>query len=55
MATKYKQEAWSLDVLFPSLDSPKIDRALEDFEKQIQAFEAYRSELKEDRLILDHL
>jgi oligoendopeptidase F len=48
MTTTYQQETWSLAELFPSLDSPKIDQALDDFEKQIQAFEAYRSELSED-------
>ena len=48
MTTKYQQEAWSLEELFPSLDSPEIDKALEKFEKQIQAFESYRSELTED-------
>jgi oligoendopeptidase F len=60
MTTNYQQEAWSLDELFPSLDSPKIDQALEDFEGQVQAFEAYRPALKEDieletlLKILDH-
>ena len=48
MTTNYQQEAWSLEELFPSLDSPKIDQALEDLEKHNQAFEAYRPELTKD-------
>ena len=60
MTTNYQQEAWSLDELFPSLDSPKIDQALENFEELVQSFEAYRSELKTEieletlLKILDH-
>jgi oligoendopeptidase F len=48
MSTNYQQEAWSLQDLFPGLDSPELKEAMENLEAHVQAFEAYRSELSND-------
>ncbi|OGO17890.1 MAG: oligoendopeptidase F [Chloroflexi bacterium RBG_16_48_8] len=48
MPTNYQQEAWSLDDLFPGLDSPEVNQAFEDLENHVRTFEAYRSKLSND-------
>jgi len=45
---KYAQERWSLEDLFPGLDSPEFEQARQDLEEQIKRFEAIRGELAED-------
>jgi oligoendopeptidase F len=42
---EYKQEPWRLDDLFSGFDTPKMQRAIEELEKQLQAFEAFRTKL----------
>jgi oligoendopeptidase F len=44
----YSQERWSLEDLFPGLDSPEFKRAHEQLEQKLKAFEAIREELGED-------
>ncbi len=44
-SNQYQQEAWSLDDLFPGFDTPEIQQAIENIDKQLQSFEAYRSQL----------
>ena len=46
---EYKQEPWSLDDLFPGFDTPKMQRALESLEEQLQAFEAFRTKLSAEQ------
>jgi oligoendopeptidase F len=48
MTSHYKQEAWSLEELFSSLDSPQVDQALQEMEEQVQVLEAYRPKLSPD-------
>lgn len=48
MSTNYQQEAWSLQDLFPGLDSPELKQAIENLEAHFQAFEAYRARLSND-------
>jgi oligoendopeptidase F len=46
--TEYKQEPWRLDDLFPGFDTPKMQRAIEDLEGHLQAFEAFRTKLSDE-------
>ncbi|MFZ0546437.1 MAG: M3 family oligoendopeptidase [Candidatus Promineifilaceae bacterium] len=46
--SRYKQEAWQLDDLFPGLDSPELKAAFQEIENKVQRFEAYRGELSAD-------
>jgi oligoendopeptidase F len=48
MSTNYQQEAWSLDDLFPGLDSKEWKEAIENLEAHILAFETYREDLSAD-------
>jgi oligoendopeptidase F len=48
MSIDYQQEAWSLDDLFPSLDSSQLKDAIRALEEHVQAFEAYRAKLSDD-------
>jgi oligoendopeptidase F len=48
MTDKYKQDRWSLEALFPGHDTPEIKSAKEKLEKDIAAFEDYRSQLTDD-------
>jgi len=43
--TGYKQERWSLEDLFPAIDSKQVDSALGELEGTIAAFEGVRSRL----------
>src|SRR3972149_696983 len=45
---KYAQERWSLEDLFPGLDSPEFEQARQDLEEQVKRFESTRAELAED-------
>ncbi len=45
---EYKQEAWSLTDLFPSLGSKDLKTAQEQIEARLQGFEGSRSELSPD-------
>ncbi|HEX9675175.1 MAG TPA: M3 family metallopeptidase [Anaerolineales bacterium] len=45
---KYTQERWSLEDLFPGLDSPEFEQARQDLEEQVKRFESTRAELAED-------
>jgi len=45
---KYTQERWSLEDLFPGLDSPEFAQARQDLEEQVKRFESTRGELAED-------
>jgi hypothetical protein len=38
MSIDYQQEAWSLDDLFPSLDSSQLKDAIRALEEHVQAF-----------------
>jgi oligoendopeptidase F len=42
---EYKQEPWRLDDLFSGFDTPKMQRAIEELEKHLQAFEVFRTKL----------
>lgn len=44
----YTQSAWSLSDLFPSHDSPEMQRAFAELEAKTTAFEAVRAELSPD-------
>lgn len=44
----YQQQRWSLDDLFPALDSPEIESALNDLNDQLSRFEALRQKLQPD-------
>lgn len=46
--SRYNQEAWQLDELFPGLDSPELKAAVQGIEEKVQKFEAYRGELSAD-------
>lgn len=48
MSINYQQEAWSLEDLFPGLDSPQLKDAISDLEDHVQAFEDYRTKLSTD-------
>ncbi len=56
----YTLGRWSLVELFPSVDAPEMERALNELDDATEAFEAYREELTEDlpgkkvKEILDH-
>jgi oligoendopeptidase F len=43
----YIQERWSLDDLFPALDSPELQKALDQVEGVVAGIEAYRPRLSE--------
>lgn len=42
------QKAWSLEDLFPAVQSPEVERALKDLEEGVHAFEAHRAALRDD-------
>jgi oligoendopeptidase F len=44
----FKQSAWSLKDLFPSLDSPELEAAFNTLEAQVADFEKIRPQLKPD-------
>lgn len=44
----YEQKAWSLADLYPDFDTPELNSALEEIEKNASAFEARRSQLSAD-------
>jgi oligoendopeptidase F len=44
----YELSRWSLDDLFPAIDSPQVDSALDDLETAIHEFEAQRDKLSSD-------
>jgi oligoendopeptidase F len=46
--SRYKKEAWRLDDLFPSLESPELQEAIKEIENKVQRFEAYRDDLSAD-------
>ncbi|MGD8814873.1 MAG: M3 family oligoendopeptidase [Anaerolineales bacterium] len=46
--TTYKQQAWSLDDLFPGHDAPELKAAVEEVRKRAAAFEVFRNDLKPD-------
>ena len=48
ISINYQQEAWSLEDLFPGLDSPQLKDAISDLEDHVQAFEDYRTKLSTD-------
>jgi oligoendopeptidase F len=48
MSHDYHQEAWSLDNLFPAIQSPEVEDALKDLQQQIQSFADYRPILASD-------
>lgn len=41
----YEQGPWTLDDLFPAIDAPEVQAALEKLEEQVAAFEAARPQL----------
>ena len=45
--TKYKQQAWQLDDLFPAFGAPEMEESLSTLEEQVKAFEDYRPQLTE--------
>jgi len=45
MAEQFKQQAWSLSDLFPSLDAPEVAQAMQELEDMVVAFEGRRDEL----------
>jgi len=45
---RFRQERWSLEDLFPGLDSPEFKQARETLEEKLKAFEAIRQELADD-------
>jgi oligoendopeptidase F len=47
-AIPYKQQAWSLDDLFPAIKSDAVENALITLNTQITAFEAFQSKLNDD-------
>jgi oligoendopeptidase F len=48
MSTNYQQEGWSLDDLFPGLDSKEWEQAIENLRAHVLSFEAYREDLSAD-------
>ena len=44
----YQQQRWSLTDLFPAFKSPEVESAKRHLEEKLQAFEAFRSDLRED-------
>ncbi|MBN1306167.1 MAG: M3 family oligoendopeptidase [Anaerolineales bacterium] len=44
----YKQTKWSLDDLYPGIDSPKLETTFDQIEEQITAFEGIRNKLQAD-------
>ena len=44
----YKQSPWTLDDLFPGIESPEVEAALEKLEERVAAFEAARPQLSAD-------
>ena len=47
-AVKYEQKGWSLDELFPGLDTHEIEQAFEQLEASVVDFEKQREQLTED-------
>lgn len=47
-ATKYKQEKWSLEDLYAGFDDPEIQKARDQVEERVKAFEEIRSRLSPD-------
>ena len=41
-AVVYKMEKWSLDDLFPAIESAQVKRALSELESAVEAFQAQR-------------
>lgn len=48
MTNTYTQKRWSLADLFPGHDSPEYKQAMEDLKSDVEAFQKYREELKDD-------
>ena len=44
----YKQTSWSLEDLYPGLDSPALEEAFSDLEQRVAAFEKHREDLTPD-------
>ncbi len=44
----YTLSPWSLNDLFPSVDSPELEAAFEKIEEQVTSFEGVRNKLKAD-------
>jgi len=51
----FTQKAWSLDDLYPSFDSPELEKAYQDLDEQVTAFEALRPTLKADMDVEDFM
>ena len=51
----YTQKTWSLDDLYPSFDSPELEKAYQDLDEQVTAFEALRPTLKADMDVEDFM
>ena len=47
-AVKYKQKGWSLEELFPGIDAPEIESALNKLDSSVASFEDYREKLSAD-------
>jgi oligoendopeptidase F len=48
MPKKYELSPWSLEELFTSIDGEDVDKAMEQLDKEVLAFESYREKLGED-------
>ncbi len=44
----YQQQGWSLDDLFPALDSPEVEASLHELKNSVSQFEALRERLQPD-------
>jgi len=44
----YRQGPWTLDDLYPAIDAPEVEAALERMEERVAAFEAARAQLAPD-------
>ncbi|UCF61535.1 MAG: oligoendopeptidase F, partial [Anaerolineaceae bacterium] len=53
--TKYKQEKWSLDDLYASFNDPEVQKARDQVEERVKAFEEVRSRLSPDLSEADFL
>ena len=51
----FKQEKWSLDDLFPSFESPELEKTYKDLDEQVIDFEALRPNLKADMDVEDFM
>ena len=54
-ATKYKQEKWSLDDLYAGFDDPEVQKAKDQVEELVKAFEEIRSQLSPELSEADFL